>query len=182
MALIKLNNQSLTNVTAAGLPSGTVLQVKYTQFTSYNNVAISNSATGTALDDLAVNITPISTNSIILLTAFINGEFSAAAAHDAVAFFFRDSTKLAAPAAGNRALGVQMGANISFYDDNNSSTPEGFHYSYFDTPSTTSQITYRPGLRVHAACNYKINRTESDADLSSNERGVSFISATEIAG
>lgn len=28
MALIKLNNQSLADVTSAGLPSGTVLQVK----------------------------------------------------------------------------------------------------------------------------------------------------------
>ena len=182
MALIKLNNQSLTAVTSAGLPSGTVLQVKHTQFTGTNNVAISNSATGTALDDLAVNITPISTNSIILLTAFINGEFSASVAQDVVAFFFRDSTKLAAPAAGNRGVGIQMGANISFWTDNNSSTPEGFHYSYFDTPNTTSQITYKAGLRVHAACNYKINRTESDSDASTSERGVSFISATEIAG
>ena len=182
MALIRLNNQSLTAVTSAGLPSGTVLQVKYTQFTSYNNVAISNSATGTALDDLAVNITPISTNSIILLTAFINGEFSVTTAQDVVAFFFRDSTKLAAPAAGNRPVGIQMGANISWYDSNNATTPEGFNYSYFDTPNTTSQITYKAGLRVTTGCNYKINRTESDSDADSNERGVSFISATEIAG
>lgn len=33
MALIKLNNQSLTNVTSAGLPSGTVLQTVFNNFT-----------------------------------------------------------------------------------------------------------------------------------------------------
>ena len=182
MALIKLNNQSLTAVTSAGLPSGTVLQVKYTQFTGTNNVAISNSGDGTALSDLTVNITPTSTNSIIMLTAFINGEFSATTAQDSVAFFFRDSTKLSAPTAGNRPLGIQMGANISWYDSNNDSTPEGFHYSYFDTPNTTSQITYKAGLLVQSGCNYKINRTEADSDNASSERGISFIMAQEIAG
>ena len=171
---------ALTKIRAGAFQSNSIVQTVRTQFTSTADIAISNSATGTALDDLAVNITPNSTSSIILLTAFINGEFSATNAQDVVAFFFRDSTKLAAPADGNRPVGIQMGANISWYDSNNATTPEGFHYSYFDTPNTTSQITYKAGLRVTTGCNYKINRTESDSDADSNERGILFIMAQEI--
>jgi len=178
MALSKITNDG---VATSGLPSGTVLQVKYTQFTSTNAVAISSSGNGTALADLTVNITPTSTSSIIMLTAGINGEFDSQTTQDVVAFFFRDSTKLAAPAAGNRPVGIQIGANISWHLENNLSTPEGFHYSYFDTPNTTSQITYKAGLQGTSSTNYRINATYLDADGTSHERGVSFIMAQEIA-
>ena len=184
MALIKLNNQSLTAVSA--LPSGVggkVLQVKYTQFSGTNTVAIASSGDGTALTDLTVDITPTATNSTIMLTAFCYGEFSNSVAHNVVGFFFRNTTKLSAPSAGNRHCGIQMGANISYYESNNSTTPEGYHFSYFDTPSTTSQITYKIGLLLSAGTvNFHLNQTVATTDAASSERGVSSITAMEIAG
>jgi hypothetical protein len=61
-------------------------------------------------------------------------------------------------------------------------TPEFANYSYFDTPNTTSQITYKVGVN-NAAYNYDwyLNSTTTDADNTSNERGTSFICVTEIA-
>ena len=79
MALIRLNNQSLTNVTA--LPSaalsqaGKVLKVEYTQFDGINNITVGG-ANEVEFSDLSVNITPTATNSIILLQAQVMGEFA----------------------------------------------------------------------------------------------------------
>lgn len=53
MALIKLNNQSLTNVTSAGLPSGTVLQVVQNTFAPASN----ERTTSTSYQSSAWNIT-----------------------------------------------------------------------------------------------------------------------------
>ena len=184
MALIKLNNQSLTAVSAlpAAIATGKVLQVKYTQFTGTSTIAIASSGDGTALNDLTVDITPTSTNSTIMLTALFYGEFTTSVAHNCVGFFFKDTTKLAAPYAGNRHCGIQMGANISYYESENSTTPEGYHYNYFDTPSTTSQITYKVGLLSNSGTDFNINKTSTDStDAATRQRGISSITAMEIA-
>ena len=64
MALTKLNNQSLSAVTAAGLPSGTVLQV--VQNTEEGTQTSTNS-TSYVDANLNCSITPSSTNSKILV-------------------------------------------------------------------------------------------------------------------
>ena len=68
------------------------------------------------------------------------------------------------------------------YDDDNSSTPSTAVYQYFDTPSTTSAVTYKVGVISDGASTLYINRSAGDADTSGYERGISYISATEIAG
>ena len=190
MALTRLNNQALTSITAAGLPtltssnmpSGTVLQVQRTQFTSTNTVSIS-AATDTALTDLTVNITPVSTSSIIRIDAMVNGEWSDQdAAYDSVWFFFRDSTKLSHAAAGSRIVGIAMSTSISYTSLDQASTPELVNYSYFDTPSSTSQITYKVGVYQRDGYDWSLNKTVTDGNSSGYERGISFISVTEIAG
>ena len=55
-------------------------------------------------------------------------------------------------------------------------------YDYFDTPASTSQITYKCAIRTRVNDTLVINRTIGDADANYSERGISFISATEIAG
>jgi hypothetical protein len=66
MALIKLNNQSLTAVTSGGLPSGTVLQVVQTLITTGASITST-----THVDSaLTVNITPSSTTSKIHMRRF----------------------------------------------------------------------------------------------------------------
>ena len=163
--------------------TGEVLQVQYTQYTSTTSDAMSAGSDCT-IDELAVNITPSSTSSIIRLEAFVYGEWST----DAVIwnsnwYFLRDSTKLQAPADGTAGRGIAMGTWRFIAGDNNDSTPEGTAYSYFDTPSTTSQITYKVGIYVSQSATWHTNKTvNANNNNTGYERGISSIIATEIAG
>ena len=174
----------LSKIQARSLPTGSVLQVQRTQYTDTTSTTCATQ-TDVAFSHLTVNITPTSTSSIIRIDAMVNGEWSTqSASYNSVWFFYRDSTKLSGPAAGNRDVGVLMGTAITIESANAGSTPEQAYYSYFDTPSTTSQVTYKVGVRqgVGSTLTWYHNRTLYDSDGVQYERGTSFISATEIAG
>ena len=179
MALSKITNGG---VAASGIPSGGIIQVQRTQFTGTNSVVLSAN-TDAVLTDLTVNITPTSASSVIHLQAHVFGEhgLDTASTWNHVLFFYRDSTKLAHPTAGSRAVGISM-TTRTYHEPDASSTPEIARYDYFDTPNTTSQITYKCGIRVINAETFYINSTVTDGDAFGAERGISFISATEIAG
>ena len=171
-------------ITSASMPAGTVLQVQHLQYTSTTSTTI-NTQTNVSLDHLVFNITPISTSSIIRLDAMVNGEWSGqSASYNSVWFFYRDSTKLSTPVSSGRAVGIHMGTGLTIESANAGSTPEHAVYSYFDTPSTTSQITYKVAVYQGTGSNldWYTNRTSSDTDGYQYERGTSFICVTEIAG
>ena len=162
--------------------SGRIIQVQRTQFTGTNSVSSTANA-DTVVTDLTVNITPTSTSSIIKIEAMVNGEWSnQSGAADGVWFFFKDSTKLSHAAAGNRPVGILMGTSITIASADQDSTPEHNYYSYFDAPSSTSQITYKVGFTSVAGYTWHLNKTVTDTDNQSYERGLSFICVTEIAG
>jgi hypothetical protein len=180
MALSKITNGG---VAASGIPSGGIIQVQHTQFTGTNTASLTSN-TSDSLSDLTVNITPISTSSIIHLQAHIFCEFGNDATGnvwDHVFFFYRDTTKLGHAAAGNRNVGVSMVTRTVTGNDDDS-TPEIVRYDYFDTPASTSQITYKCGVQAAHTDTLYINKTVGDLDTANYERGISFISATEIAG
>ena len=162
--------------------AGTILQVQYTQYTdtfTQSYTADTNETIGASA--LIVNITPKSTSSIIKIDAHIFHEFSAVSHQDNhVWFFYRDSTALKTSAAGSRPCGISMSTINNSSDAG--STPEIVYYTYFDTPSTTSQITYKIGLLTRFSGTLNVNRTVTDNDNNSHERGISYISATEIGG
>ncbi len=161
------------------MPQGGIIQMQYTQFTGTASSAISSN-TDTALTDLTVSITPTSTSSKILLQTHVMFEASISD-YKINWMFFRDSTVLKAPVSGSRKSIISTTC-VSFYDDDNSSTASNAGYQYFDTPSTTSLITYKVGVISDGASTLYLNRTVVDGDSSGYERGVSYISATEIAG
>lgn len=179
MALSKITNGG---VAASGIPSGGIIQVQRTQFTGTNSVVITGQ-TDTVLTDLTVNITPISTSSVIHLQAHIFGEHSDDnnTSWNHVFFFYRDTIKLQNDSPGSRTSGISA-ATRTIDTVNDDSTPQVARYDYFDTPSTTSQITYKCGVLTFASETFFLNRTVTDGDSVGYERGVSFISATEIAG
>tara|TARA_B100000900_G_scaffold20532_1_gene15958 strand:+ start:4154 stop:4735 length:582 start_codon:yes stop_codon:yes gene_type:complete len=160
---------------------GHVIQVQYTQYTgtfTQSYTAETDAVIGAVA--LSVNITPKSTSSIIKLDAHIFHEFSAVNTQDNhVWFFYRDTTALKAPSAGSRPCGISMSSINSSTDAG--STPEIANYTYFDTPNTTSQITYKIGLLTRFSGTLYVNRTVNDNDNNAHERGISFTSATEIA-
>ena len=173
---------ALTQVTENGVTfsPGTILQVQFTQFTGTSVVSTSGD---TVVTDLTVNITPSSTSSKIRIEAMVTGEWSDQnASHDNTWFFYRNTTKLAHAAAGSRNVGILMGTFSSFYQRDQGSTPENAIYSYYDSPNTTSQITYKVGLKVNTNHSWYLNRTVADGDTIGYERGISHISVMEIAG
>lgn len=163
-------------------PAGSILQVQHFQYTAANLPDL-EARTDTPLTNVQVNITPQSSTSIIHLQAHMFVEFSPEGNDwDHVFFFFRDSTKLAHAPAGLRRVGISMAAR-TYHLGNADSTPLIARYDYFDQPNTTSQITYTVGVNVNAAGTIGINRTIANTDnATSYERGISFISATEISG
>ena len=175
---------TITDTSGNSIPymKGAVLQVQYTQYTGTFTQSLS-AETDTVLGAaaLSVNITPSSTSSIIKLDAHIFHEWgSQGDAGNSVWFLYRDTTALKAPAAGSRPCGISMSTINSSTDAG--STPEIVNYTYFDTPSTTSQITYKIGLLPRFSGTLNVNRTVNDNDNNAHERGISFISATEIGG
>lgn len=174
---------ALTQVRPAGLDprSGSIIQVQYTQYTSASTQSIS-SRTDTVLDNLSVSITPTSTSSIIKLEAQVFFEPSSTnSEYNNVFFFYRDSTKLSHAAAGSRAVGI-VNSSTSFYSNNADSTPSMANVTYYDTPSSTSAISYKVGVWFYDAITFSLNRTALDTNSVDYERGISLISATEIAG
>ena len=103
-------------------------------------------------------------------------------AWDSLFFFYRDTTKLAAPQVGSsRKSGIAI-ANNPYYSTDNASTPNWVRYDYFDAPSSTSQLTYKVGFIASSGQTFYLNRTVTDSDASASERGISYITVTEIAG
>ena len=180
MSILRTNQ--ITNTAGDGSPiiPGAMLQTQFTQYTGTTSFGINN--TSKAIDVLTVNITPKSTSSIIKLDTHIFHEQSVAAGGaDTVWFFYRDTTKLAIAEAGGRQCGISM-ATISYFLSDAASTPDIANYSYFDTPNTTSQITYKVGLMTYNNSTIYINRSVTDTANNGYERGLSYISATEIGG
>ena len=160
-------------------PSG-IVQVKYTQFTGTNSIGYT-AATDKKLTDLSVNITPKFSDSIIKIEAFVTGENSNATANYNMAWhFYRDNTVLRGSPAGNRTVGIHMGSNMTINTGDTGSTPENACYMYFDSPNTTSEITYSVGLISSYSATWHLNKTVTDSNGGAYERGVSSICVTEI--
>tara|TARA_A100001035_G_C27775606_1_gene498820 strand:+ start:1452 stop:1985 length:534 start_codon:yes stop_codon:yes gene_type:complete len=161
--------------------TGKVLQVQYTQYDSTNTQSISAN-TDTAITNLSVNITPTATNSIIKLESFLFCEYGAVNWMANTTFFFlRDSTKLSTAAAGSRRVGISFPSS-GYHTSDAGGTPDSGATVYFDsTHNTTSQITYQLAMSSLYANTLYVNRTVTDSDSNEYERGVSFISATEIS-
>ena len=164
MALIKLNDQSLTNVTSAGLPSGTVLQVvQDTELTGLTT-------TSTSFADnagLSINITPSSTSSkILILVQF--GIFTTNSWSGGIAYYtlFRDSTN----------LGDSTNGAIASYTNVSGGHTNSGCINYLDSPATTSQVTYSMQMRTNNA-SYSIGTGTYNAG-----NGINSITAMEIAG
>jgi len=174
---------TITDTSGNSIPymKGAVLQMPFTQYTSTTSVSMSATA-NVSVDVLSVNITPKSTNSIIKLDTGIFHEWgNAGATYNCAWFFYRDSTKLAHTQDGNRLCGISTSA-INFTGADAGSTVETTYYSYFDSPNTTNQVTYKVGVVSNYSTSVYINRTVTDNNSSEMERGISFISATEIGG
>ena len=165
---------------SSNLPAGSVLQVVSATKTDTQTILASTSLDFQEITDLNVTLTPSSTSSKILLLATVNGTINSRYGGFA---FYRGTTKLTVgDTAGNRTsvaftTGGNSGRTTEAYVMNPASG------SLLDSPSTTSSITYYLKGAAFYTNNYLyINRNETDADYSYNVRGISTLTAMEIAG
>ena len=175
MALIKLNNQSLTNVTSAGLPSGTVLQVQQGTFTG-TATTTSQTFVDTGIE---VSITPSSTSSKIYITALCQLAWDNGLAKAAISLF-RDSTEIfLGDADGSRS---RTTANLYLSEDTRSGWP--ITVTYLDSPATTSAVTYKIKYRrMDTGGTVAINRgVDAYTNVSNWGTSASGIQVMEIAG
>jgi hypothetical protein len=162
MAIITLNNNSLSSVTAlpAAIATGKVLQVVQTVKTS-----ISSSNHGESWSDVSgfsVNITPTnSSNKIYILVSC----GTSLADQDSFAFLrlVRNSTAIALGDSRGSATIASMDAS---QQQAGSTNVWGKHESlnFLDSPNTTSQITYKIQSWVRAGRTLVIGGTADSGD------------------
>ena len=185
MAITRLNNNSLTSITAlpTAITTGKILQVQSTLLQTHFTVSVTAS-TNTEITNLNVNITPSSSSSKILLFGRLFCEPSATGNHNSGVFFLRDSTKINAhnvSDAGSRNNMLQsLPQNFTAQDSD--STPETFGFFTIDSPSSTSQINYKIGYLNSQNCTLNVNRAVNSTNSADYEAGSSEIIAIEIAG
>ena len=180
MALTRINNQALTNVTSAGLPSGTVLQV--VQGTLGTSVTKAPSGGNTLDSGLSATITPSSTSSKIMVQYSIY--LGQASSYNAWTQIVRGSTVIGSGTAEgtNRPTGNAM---VTTY----SSAPAEYSVmcatnTFLDSPSTTSATTYKIKIGSYSGNNVYVNRSHQFQDNAGGYDTIplSTITLTEIAG
>jgi len=161
--------------TATGFGGGKLLQtimVEKTDTTSH-----SSGSTRTDISGITVNITPSATSSKILIMSTLNfcgrnGEYSFAL------YLMRGSTDLAIGDASSSRTRATIGG---LSDSDNGYDMRPWHYTYLDSPNTTSQVTYKWQWEdtYHNQTLY-LNRSYTDADAAYSVRGASNIIVQEI--
>jgi len=181
MALTRINNNSLSAVTAAGLPANTIVDVK--QAVLNDTYTTPTGGAWYDIPDLSITITPQSASSKILITSalMISGSNFFAWVR-----LMRDSTQLHVPT-GADTFNRNTGSFGFFHDANNSGgyAAEFPALEFLDEPQTDQSIVYKLQVRSRASGGVAhINRTPRDDNNTDgfDGRGVSTLTVMEIAG
>ena len=158
MAIITLNNNSISNITS--LPTGVGGKVLQVQHMSYNtNLSVSNDSGNGTASGLTLNITPASTSNKILILPNINSKAPATGGGYGIKIL-RDSTVIYTTGYPYLDLGGISGDR------------DRSNWQYLDTPSSSSQITYSVNILTESGNEYLIHADGND----------SFLTLMEIAG
>jgi len=176
MAIIKPNNNTLSSITAlpTAITTGKVLQVVSTTKTD----TFTTTSSMVDITGLSVNITPSATSSKILIFSAVNGSQEVGVTRGYL-ILKRDSTDIFI----GTDLGSRFGGSGSFSSSNATIASETVSTCFLDSPSTTSQITYKwQGGNKGNAGSFYINRTDSDSNDATQIRLASSITVMEIEG
>lgn len=158
MALTRINNQALTNVTSAGLPSGTVLQV------IQGSTSSAVSATSSFIDTgLTATITPLSTSSKILVTVQQQGCKATLISTGCIDMRLQRNSS-----------DIHNFATAYFYGYVTTEMRAEISGCYLDSPATTSATTYKTV--------FKANNGGTSTVQNDGVNSVSTITLMEIAG
>lgn len=151
----------------ATFPAGHILQVKYAEFTGYQDIS---QAELYAINDLNITITPTNTNSLFLLSAMITHSATYVSSFG----FYRDSTRIG----GNNNTNVSN-AITTLYWGQSSATSYCWttNIMYLDTATNLTSRTYKAA----AASSWSgTNRTLRINDRTSDMRSISTFCVMEI--
>ena len=152
-------------------PTGGVVQVKQT--IKDDNFSTSANTGHEDITGLSVSITPNSTSSKVLVTIHL-GSVGVSANGAASIRIYRDSTVI-----GDSDQGTSdpRDGSVVFYHNGQTGIGVPVSFSFLDSPSTTSAITYKVSIYANAGTGC-INYLALD----SNWRASSTITVMEIAG
>jgi hypothetical protein len=156
--------------------TGCTLQVLQTPKT---DTFTTSSTSFTDITGLSVNITPSSTSSKVLV--FMDCKVASASNVTAFVRMVRDSTAIYV---GDAASDRQR-ATMSNSDDPSSQFIFQMSGMFLDSPSTTSQVTYKVQILSEPSGNtgnVYVNRSDADTDNNQEGRYASSITVMEIAG
>ena len=173
------DGQVLTSAGAGAAPAfetlsaGKILQCLSTAKTDTWSLA---SSTFTDIPSLTVDITPAATSSKILIFGHISDSMSASSSN--AYRIMRDSTAVGiGTAAGNR-----QGASSKSYHTGATSHSNTVPYFFLDSPSSTSELTYKIQMSAQSSRTGYINQTAADGDYDDAyaHRGICTITVMEI--
>ena len=158
--------------TATGFGGGKIGQVVSTTVTVAT--ASTTSSTYNDITGMTLNITPAATTSKILVMFDIN--IGGQTSYSAKGQLVRDSTAIAVgDAASSRTV-----CSVDLRNTNDASQMIERSMSYLDSPSTTSQVTYKLQWRESENTTLYLNRSYSDVDDHRFGRAASTITAMEV--
>lgn len=162
---------------------GQIIQVVNTYYTTPTSLSIpASSSTYTDVPGISATITPRSAASKIYMTVRWFGEWNGTTlSWEAMFNIKRNGTPIGLPPQpGTSTLGIHMGS-LSIYNSDADSTPETCFFDYYDSPATTSALTYQLAIASATAGTMFINRCVNATASGSYERGTSSITLFEIS-
>jgi hypothetical protein len=160
---------------------GSVLQVVSTTKTNTFSASVATGAVSGDVTGLTASITPISTNSKIFVSVAVT---VGTQAPQIVLYRNGSPTNFVGDAEGDRKRVSQVSSGTNTSGTNFLDASGFVSFTYLDSPSTTSEVTYslRLGHIDTGTATIFVNRFPADTDNSRFGRGASSITLMEIAG
>jgi hypothetical protein len=161
------------NVETGNLPAGSILQV----VTASTSTEVANTTATMTDTGLSVNITPSSATNKILV--FVSQPYRTArdgtSAYGSI-ILLRDSTQITGipKTTGGGFLFGYGSTGITTAD-----TRGVYSVTYLDSPTTTSQVTYKTQMAVNSANNNAFIETQENG---TTDNATSYITVMEVAG
>jgi hypothetical protein len=176
MALTKINNNTLSAVTTlpSAIDTGKIGQIVSTAKT---DVFTTTSTSFTDITGLTVNITPSASNSKIYIMSNFQGRTDSGSGYP-VYRMLRDSTVINS---GTGSIGsrVQAFVTMNIYNADNA-TGMSIATAFLDSPSTTSQVTYKIQMKSTGGNDMGVGSVGGDSDSTHNARSASVITVMEV--
>ena len=174
MSLVKLNNQSISAVSAlpSGIDTGKIGQVVQTVVADIVQVT-SSSGTFADISGFTANITPSATSSKVLVTATIN--YGGTGNLYGATRLLRGSTAIGVGAsAGNRTPSTVFTSSGDLSKAVNSAV------QFLDTPNSSSSLNYKLQVTLNSGQTFKLNSEGENIDNVANHRTISTMTLMEV--